>query len=219
MEDHDDADRWSVEPVERDRLRDSAAAAGAAFMTGTLRHPGFGVERVLPTSSVQIRVDQAWGLAQISVAAHDLHASYYGSTEPTGHPSDKWGWAVQGSLSIKNIPTGAGDSSTCRPSTPMVQQLRLPNPVPAELLDVQRFRHRRLPERRLSLVLLTASSALGGSIETTKTWGFRGGYTHNWNPNWVERHLRWLCSAELHQHGKALICANFAQIAVGRCDL
>ncbi len=30
-------------------------------------------------------------------------------TEPTGHPDDKWGWAVQLALSIKNIPTGAGD--------------------------------------------------------------------------------------------------------------
>ena len=24
-----------------------------------------------------------------------------------------------------------------------------------------------------------------GGIETVKTWGFRGGYTHNWNPNWA----------------------------------
>ncbi len=30
--------------------------------------------------------------------------------KPTGHPDDKWGWAVQLALSIKNIPTGAGDT-------------------------------------------------------------------------------------------------------------
>ncbi len=29
--------------------------------------------------------------------------------ETAGHPDDKWGWAVQVALSIKNIPTGAGD--------------------------------------------------------------------------------------------------------------
>ena len=28
----------------------------------------------------------------------------------TGHPADKWGWAVQAALQIKNIPTGAGDN-------------------------------------------------------------------------------------------------------------
>ena len=31
-------------------------------------------------------------------------------TEAAGHPGDKWGWAVQGALQIKNIPTGAGDT-------------------------------------------------------------------------------------------------------------
>ena len=58
----------------------------------------------------QVRVDQAWGLFQASVAAHDNHVAYYGATEPTGHPDDKWGWAGQLALSIKNIPTGAGDT-------------------------------------------------------------------------------------------------------------
>jgi len=53
-------------------------------------------------------IDQAWGLAQISVVAHNNHAGYYGITEDTGHPGDKWGFAVQGALSIKNIPTGPG---------------------------------------------------------------------------------------------------------------
>ena len=28
----------------------------------------------------------------------------------SGHPDDKWGWAVQAGLQIKNIPTGAGDT-------------------------------------------------------------------------------------------------------------
>ena len=55
------------------------------------------------------RVDQAWGLFQASVAAHDNLAAYYGRTRTPGHPDDKWGWAVQSALSIKNIPTGAGD--------------------------------------------------------------------------------------------------------------
>ena len=32
-----------------------------------------------------------------------------GATELTGHPDDKWGWAGQLALAIKNIPTGAGD--------------------------------------------------------------------------------------------------------------
>jgi hypothetical protein len=76
-----------------------------------------------------IRVDQAWGLFQISAAAHEVSGSYdflngvavpAGSVGPAGasptalseiggHPETKWGGSVMAALQIKNIPTGAGD--------------------------------------------------------------------------------------------------------------
>src|SRR5215218_298499 len=76
-----------------------------------------------------IRVDQAWGLFQISAAAHQVSGSYNilntaavpaGATglagaaptalsEISGHPESKWGGSVMAALQIKNIPTGAGD--------------------------------------------------------------------------------------------------------------
>ena len=68
---------------------------------------------VAPDLVAMLRVDQAWGLFQASVAAHDNHAAYYGVTaigEQSGHPDDKWGFAGQLALSIKNIPTGPGDT-------------------------------------------------------------------------------------------------------------
>ncbi|MCK1513225.1 porin [Bradyrhizobium sp. 190] len=76
-----------------------------------------------------IRVDQAWGLFQISAAAHEVSGSYdflNGVAAPAGavglppaaptnlseiggHPDTKWGGAVMAALQIKNIPTGAND--------------------------------------------------------------------------------------------------------------
>ncbi|WP_309500866.1 MULTISPECIES: porin [Bradyrhizobium] len=85
------------------------AAAAATFTQGTYGLNDWGGTRS-PDIVGQIRVDQAWGLAQLSVAAHEMHPAWYGTTELTGHPGDKWGFAIQGALSIKNIPTGAGDS-------------------------------------------------------------------------------------------------------------
>jgi len=81
---------------------------------------------VAPDFVGNIRVDQAWGLFQISGVAHDNHAGYFegsnlissavtpGGFSQTGfinfgHPADKWGGAVSVALQIKNIPTGAGD--------------------------------------------------------------------------------------------------------------
>jgi hypothetical protein len=80
-----------------------------------------------------IQVTHAWGMAQLSAAAHDNNAAYYcngpGGSQgtptngianstagcganniPQGHPDDKWGFAVQGALTFNDIPTGAGDT-------------------------------------------------------------------------------------------------------------
>ena len=66
----------------------------------------------------RIRVDQAWGLFQVSAAAHEVNGSYNtlgagavptSLSEISGHPETKWGGAVMAGLQIKNIPTGAGD--------------------------------------------------------------------------------------------------------------
>src|SRR5215813_11752303 len=72
-----------------------------------------------PDINGNIKVDQAWGLFQISAAAHELDPSYNiltaGSGVPnnlseiSGHPDTKWGGSVMAALNIKNIPTGAGD--------------------------------------------------------------------------------------------------------------
>ncbi len=74
-------------------------AVGASDYAGT----------ITPDFVAMVRVDQAWGLFQASFAAHDNHAAYYGGTELTGHPDDRWGWAAQLGMSINNIPTGPGD--------------------------------------------------------------------------------------------------------------
>ena len=57
----------------------------------------------------QLRVDQAWGMFQASLAGHHNNPAYYTGVETGGGPGGKWGWAGQGALTIKNIPTGPGD--------------------------------------------------------------------------------------------------------------
>ena len=114
----------------------TTAAAGLAFVQGNYGNNDWGGTRS-PDIVGQVRVDQAWGLFQFSAVAHDLHAAYYGATEATGHPSDKWGWAAQAAVSIKNIPTGPGDSINLQAVyTDGATRYNFPEPVPAELLHV-----------------------------------------------------------------------------------
>src|SRR5216684_632868 len=98
------------DPTQYDQsnLFNLSGASAAGMVTGLYGTNDLGGTRA-PDIIGRLGIDQAWGLAQISVVAHNNHAGYYGATEDTGHPGDKWGFAVQGALSIKNIPTGPGD--------------------------------------------------------------------------------------------------------------
>jgi hypothetical protein len=75
--------------------------------------------QVAPDIVGNIRVDQAWGLIQLSAAAHEVNGSYNtlagsavaptSASELSGQPESKWGGSVMVGLNINNIPTGAGD--------------------------------------------------------------------------------------------------------------
>src|SRR3979490_1882811 len=74
--------------------------------TGALPNPYAGVNA--PDVVGNIRVDQAWGLFQISAAGHEVGASYNALTagtafpnnlsEISGHPETKWGGSVMAAL-------------------------------------------------------------------------------------------------------------------------
>jgi Porin subfamily len=133
-----------------------------------------------------ITVDQAWGLFKFSAAGHNNHAAYYAATEPSGHPDDKWGWAVQAALSIKNIPTGPGDVINVQAVyTDGASKYNFQNLFPQAFAI---YGGTGLPGAYQSIglgVVADGAFSPGTGIETVKTWGFRGGYTHNWSPTWA----------------------------------
>ena len=59
-----------------------------------------------------LRIDQAWGYAQVSAALHDASGGYYGAANSTlnGHPSDKFGFAVTGGFTLNDILGFKGDT-------------------------------------------------------------------------------------------------------------
>jgi len=50
---------------------------------------------------------------------------------------------------------------------------------------------------------------VGTSIDTVKSWGFRGGYTHNWDAYWASAIYGAYAQLQYGNTGKALVCANF----------
>ncbi len=163
----------------------SAIAAGANAYGGT--H--------VPDIVGNIRVDQAWGLFQISGMAHLVNASYNilgaggvptALSEISGHPEDKWGGAVMAALQIKNLPTGAGDdfkidASYAKGDTKAVISTSGASPSFAMFGSTGRAGAYQ------SIGFGQTSDAVyvpGGELKLVDAWGVRGAFNHNWDPYW-----------------------------------
>ena len=127
----------------------------------------------------------------LSAVAHDNHAGYYGPNETFGHPSDKWGWAIQGALSVKAPMLGPGDVFNMQAVyTDGASRYNFQSLFPS---TIAMFGGTGVPGAYQSIgfasiadAVFTGGNGLANSgLETVKTWGFRGGYSHNWNPYWV----------------------------------
>ncbi|MES5481633.1 porin [Bradyrhizobium sp. INPA03-11B] len=181
--------------------------AGGAY--GTSDYAG----TIAPDLVAMLRVDQAWGLFQASFAAHDNHAAYYGGTELTGHPDDKWGWAGQLALSIKNIPTGPGDTIN-------VQGVYTNGATRYNIQDLAGsagantiYGGTGLPGAYQSIGIGVAPDSVFGAIggvntgqQLVTTWGFRGAYVHNWSPYWNTSIYGAYAGITYNDTAKTLLC-------------
>ncbi|QOZ36401.1 porin [Bradyrhizobium sp. CCBAU 53421] len=195
---HDTTNIWNV-----------SAATAAGLATGTYGGGDIGGTRA-PDLIASLRVDQAWGLFQASVAAHDNHAAYYGADETSGHPDDKWGWAGQLALSIKNLPTGAGDTINLTG----VYANGASRYVFHDYMSTTyaRYTGTNLAGAYQSVGLAGISDSVfvaGAGQQLTTTYGFNAGYTHNWNPQWFTQVFGGWGGVRYNGTAKGYICSAF----------
>ena len=88
---------------------------------GALGFPGAYGGFQAPDIVANFRIDQAWGSAQIMGALHHLNSFYYSSgifapgatlgsgTPGSGHPDDKWGFAIGVGIKVNTPMIGHGD--------------------------------------------------------------------------------------------------------------
>lgn len=184
-----------------------SGATAAGLATGAYGANDIGGTRALDFVGT-LRVDQAWGLFQASVAAHDNHAAYYGSSELTGAASDKWGWAGQLALSIKNIPTGAGDSiNMSGVYTNGASRYNFQDYMSGTTFAM--YGGTSLPGAYQSIALAGVSDSVfvtGSDQQLTTTYGFQGGFNHNWNPNWSSSLFGAWAAVRYNNTAKGYIC-------------
>ncbi|MGJ4902973.1 porin [Bradyrhizobium sp. HKCCYLS2058] len=187
----------------------AASIIGGSYGTNT-----FG-GNVSPDIVGMVRVDQAWGLFQASFAAHDNHTGYYGATELTGHPADKWGWAAQLALSIKNIPTGPGDTINIQGVyTNGASRYNAQSLVPTTYAMYGGSSTAGVYGTLGFAGVSDSVFVTGGEQQLTTTYGMRGAYTHNWNPAWNTAIYGSWAAVSYNSTAKGLICGSAAMGAI-----
>jgi hypothetical protein len=164
-----------------------------------------------PDVSGNIRIDQAWGIFQISAVAHEVSGSYNilntvaapaggvglaaasstSLSEISGHPDTKWGGSVMAALQIKNIPTGAGDdlkidASYAKGDTKNVISTSAASPNFSMFGGTSRAGAYQSIGfgATTDAVYLPAIFGGTGDLKLTEAYGIRGAFNHNWDPYW-----------------------------------
>ena len=173
-----------------------------------------------------IRVDQAWGLFQLSGAAHEVNGSYNNLTagtaapnslsEISGHPDTKWGGAVMAALQIKNLPTGAGDdikfdASYAKGATKYIISTDSASPSFAMFggTGVAGTYQSIGFGATTDAVYLPVALGGDGSLHLTEAYGIRGAFNHNWDPHWSSSIYGGYAAVRYDGSAKAFICGNY----------
>jgi hypothetical protein len=147
----------------------------------------------MPDVVGNIRIDQAWGLFQLSGAVHEVRATYNAATSlNSGHPDSKYGGSVMAALQIKNIPTGPGDDIKIDGSwskgdmknifgtSAGAANFLMLGGVPGQFGSNNSLGFGTLSDG----LFLPVAAGGDGQIHLTEGFGMRGAFNHNWDPYW-----------------------------------
>lgn len=105
----------------------------------------------------------------------------------SGHPDDRWGFAVQGALSLKTDWIAAGDTlNISAVYTDGATRYNIQN-LAGSAGAWTTFSGSNVPGTIGSFGVGFAPDtvfATGGQQQLIQTWGMRGAYNHNWDPYW-----------------------------------
>jgi hypothetical protein len=156
---------------------------------------------------VNLRIDQAWGFAGVSAAAHDASGGYFGTLTTTGHPSDIFGWAVTAAVQLTSPFGLRGDTLGSqavftRGASGYAVGTGLGAGVGANALFGS--------GNNIGVGWLSEGiySPAGGSVQLTDVWSFVGAYEHRWNPQWRSSIYGGMAGVIYNDTAKNIICAN-----------
>jgi hypothetical protein len=177
-----------------------------------------------PDVVANLRIDQAWGSAQIMGALHQVNATYYGGNNAvaTGHPGDKWGYAVGAGIKLNAPMIGPGDYFQA--------QVNFAEGASRYVFSTPNTNWGYQNGANAAFGILT-DGVFGGTIaggnatgvELTKAWGFNAAYEHFWNKQWQTSLYGGYAAVRYGDRGNAMLCdivgAGSNAVAAPGCNM
>jgi hypothetical protein len=213
----------------------SLAMYGAVSSNCTALGTAYGGAQ-LPDLVGNVRIDQAWGVFQVSGALHDVDPGYWTvantltsgnflgvnaqtGAQNLGHPDSKVGGAVNVALQIKNLPTGTGDDFKIEGSWSLGASkyvLGTSSPLGGSFYE---FGNGPTGSAgKLAIGAITdgvysggpGNSGVGGTqVQLTQGLGIRGAFNHNWSPEWSSSLFGGAAQLSYNNTSKAIWCASY----------
>ncbi len=182
-----------------------------------------------PDIVANLRIDQAWGSAQIMAAAHQVKPLYYTALETSGHPDNQWGFAVGGGIKLNAPMIGQGDYFQAQVNYTQGAVKYIFQATQASWL------YRQGDSAAVGNVL---DGVYGGSIagltasdvELTTAWNVNAAYEHFWSPRWRTSVYGGYAQVNYNGAANAMLCSSAfngigtgvgigtASIATAGCD-
>jgi hypothetical protein len=181
----------------------SSLAIGAN--TATYDNKGWTVPDVVGA----LRIDQAWGYAQIAAALHDASAGYYTSAvgDPCGagancvtlgHPGDAYGFALTGGFTLNDVLGMKGDQFGMQAAYAQGASGYVTRATGPWVM---------YNGNNAGFALTNDGVYVGGSsVELTTTWGINGFYQHFWNPKWRSSLYGGYVETDFNSNAKSFYC-------------
>ena len=218
----------------------SSTGFGTSTIVGNVGTVGFGAANTglgyggfqAPDIVANLRVDQAWGSAQIAVAAHQVTPLYYVNAvsaigpEGSGHPDDKWGFAVSGGLKLNAPMIGQGDYFQMQANyTQGALRYIFMNPLGNPYIqDGDSVAYGVVSD---AVYGGTLGAATATDLELTTAWNVNASFEHFWSPRWRTSIHGGYAEVKYGDRANAIICtlqagdgAGFGTAAVANvgCD-
>jgi hypothetical protein len=172
-----------------------------------------------------LRVDQAWGSAQIMGALHQVNANYYDGSPASGHPDDRVGFVLGAGLKL-NVPMiGQGDFFQA--------QVNYTQGALRYIFQTPNSNWGKVDGANVAFGTVT-DAVYGGTLATgnasdlslTTAWNVNAAYEHFWNARWRTSLYGGYAAVSYSDQGKANLCvvdgagsgAGTGAIAAAGCD-